>query len=521
MLKTFIFSFKLKNTYKVNTIIYSLKQIPIIKKILPYSLYQSKHLKIFANIISIILEILSTFLGKLLYVLLMIFYPASAFNNSSSSFLHIFLFLTIIGVVFNTYMFNPSKDKYYALFCLRIDAKNYTVSNYFYLMIKTIIGFLPFTILFGLLLNINIFICLLIPIFVASAKTIINAYYLYRYEKSEFIYNENKPMKSIWVITIISLILAYGLPYINIVISPIIFVLISLITIVVSIKSIIYVLKFNQYKLLYKKILSNSNINIDLQVKEIQRESFNNQINKDIVNSSKKGYQYFNDVFIKRHSKVLFKSAKKTAFIFFLIFLFALVIVNIDNNFKQKINELLINYLPYMVFIMYIINKGQNTTQIMFMNCDHSMLTYSFYRSSKGILKLFKERLKSLIVINLIPALIIAMGLPLLLYITGGTDNFLNYPILFISIISMSIFFSIHHLVLYYLLQPYNVHSETKSSVYSIFNFITYFACYYLINLKMPTISFGLLMILFVLIYSILSLILAYKKAPKTFKLRL
>ena len=45
MIKSFITSFKLKNTYKVNSIIYSIKQLPIIKKILPNKLYQNKALK--------------------------------------------------------------------------------------------------------------------------------------------------------------------------------------------------------------------------------------------------------------------------------------------------------------------------------------------------------------------------------------------------------------------------------------------------------------------------------------------
>ena len=53
MLKTFITSFKLQNTYRTNSIIYSIKQLPIIRKILPNSLYKNRGLKIFANIISI------------------------------------------------------------------------------------------------------------------------------------------------------------------------------------------------------------------------------------------------------------------------------------------------------------------------------------------------------------------------------------------------------------------------------------------------------------------------------------
>lgn len=80
------------------------------------------------------------------------------------------------------------------------------------------------------------------------------------------------------------------------------------------------------------------------------------------------------------------------------------------------------------------------------------MLTYRIYRiyrTPKVILGLFKERLKTLIVVNLLPTLIIAIALPVLLFITGGADNVLNYFILFISIIAMSIFFSVHYLVMW------------------------------------------------------------------------
>ena len=72
MIKTFITSFKIKNTYRVNSIIYSIKGLPIINKILPSSLYKNKFLKIFGNIISILWEIVSTFLWKGLYVWLVL-----------------------------------------------------------------------------------------------------------------------------------------------------------------------------------------------------------------------------------------------------------------------------------------------------------------------------------------------------------------------------------------------------------------------------------------------------------------
>lgn len=45
-------------------------------------------------------------------------------QNQAGSFVTIFTFLTIAGAIMNTYMFNPTNDKYYAMFIMRMDAKN-------------------------------------------------------------------------------------------------------------------------------------------------------------------------------------------------------------------------------------------------------------------------------------------------------------------------------------------------------------------------------------------------------------
>ena len=54
MVKTLKNCFLLKNAYEVNSILYSLKQIPFIKKLLPNSLYGAKGLKLFANVLSVV-----------------------------------------------------------------------------------------------------------------------------------------------------------------------------------------------------------------------------------------------------------------------------------------------------------------------------------------------------------------------------------------------------------------------------------------------------------------------------------
>ena len=64
MNRTLQISFSLKNTYRVNSILYSLKQIPLLKKLLPQTLYQVRGLKIFANVLSAVWEVISVFLGS-------------------------------------------------------------------------------------------------------------------------------------------------------------------------------------------------------------------------------------------------------------------------------------------------------------------------------------------------------------------------------------------------------------------------------------------------------------------------
>ena len=73
MNRTLRISFSLKNTYRVNGILFSLKQIPILRNLLPTALYKVRGLKIFANILSVLWEIVSAFIGKFLYLIIMTF----------------------------------------------------------------------------------------------------------------------------------------------------------------------------------------------------------------------------------------------------------------------------------------------------------------------------------------------------------------------------------------------------------------------------------------------------------------
>lgn len=525
MLKTFITSFKLQNTYRTNSVIYSIKQLPLIKRILPNSLYKSRGLKIFASIISVLWEILNIFIGKILYILLMIFMTLTWYHtNQSDTFIHLFVFLTLAGGVLNTYMLNPTKDKYYAIILMNINSREYGLSNYYYQLVKLVIGFLPFTILFGTVSGVPLWVQILLPFFVVAVKLIVMNFMICNYKKTKKIANENLPTKFVWSFIGICLLLAYGLPVLGITINSTIFLCISIVTILFGIYSLIKIHSFKDYRKMYKQILTKSNVYMKENANGTQAMKDNSlkqiELDKNYT-SNKSGFAYFHDLFVKRHKKILTEAVKKQSVVILVIITAMIIGITMNENFKTKTNEFLLVYLPYFVFVMYLINRSSSVTQAMFMNCDHSMLTYRIYRTPKVILGIFKERLKTLITINLLPAFLIGGGLALLLYLSGGTDNPLNYAILFVSIIAMSIFFSVHYLVMYYLLQPYNVSTEMKSSTYKVVQFLTYIVSYYMIQIKMPIFGFGIATIVFCIAYSLISLFLAYKYAPKTFKLRI
>lgn len=525
MNRTLAISFSLKNTYRVNSILYSLKQIPLLKKVLPPMLYQVRGLKIFANVVSVLWEIASTFVGKALYLFIMVSAAGMLYDRvpPDQLFLHLLLLLTIIGSFTNTKMFSPSKDKYYAMILLRMDAREYTLVNYFYFILKTVVGFLPFMILFGLGKGVPLWCCLLLPFCIAGMKLVVVATQLRTYEKTGDIFSENNLSRNAWIIMGVLLLAAYGLPALGIALPTLLSIVVFQLCIPLGLVSMAKILRFRHYPVVNKELLHGLTDQMDKAARaRIVKQANEGRISTDATISSKrKGFEYLNELFIKRHQKILWRSTQKITFTILALLAAILLVFILRPEVKPVFNELVLNWLPYFVFIMYMINRGTGFTQALFMNCDHSLLTYAFFKQPGHVLRLFQIRLREIVKINAVPALVIGFGLALILFASGGTDNPLNYLVLIVSILCMSMFFSIHYLTIYYLLQPYNAGTEIKSGTYRIVVTATYIACYAMMQVRMPTLLFGVMTIVFCILYSIIASVLVYRYAPKTFRLRL
>lgn len=522
MLNTFLISYRLKNTYRVNGIIYGLKQIPIIKRFLPTSLYKNTFLKVFANILSTIWEILTVFLGKIIYFAAMFALPLMVMeNNSTNIFLQLLLFLSIGGSLFNTGIFSPTKDKYYAVVLMKMDARQLVLSECLYGLIRHIVGFIVCFMIFSSGYQMDSWLCYILAFGIIGLKLIVTLYRIEQFKKKRAVRSETNNSPIVVSFSIACLVIGYASIYFNILIPVELLIIIFAIAMIIGCIALVYIFKYSYYHQFAYKLLNNGNMFINQQPQEIVNDSYHKVITLDTnINSNKKGFEYFNELFMVRHKKILWRTAIRQALFCGGIVVLINALLIFDPSLHKEAGAALTTMLPYMVFVLYLINTAKNVTQAMFVNCDHSMLTYSFYRIPKNVLELFKLRLREVIKINLLPALIIAIGYILALIVCSSEQLLLYSIVTFVSIVSMSIFFSTHYLVLYYLLQPYNSYTEIKSPVYSTITSLTYFVCYGFTKVELPTFSFGIVCILFSVSYCIISCVLVYKKAGSTFRIR-
>ena len=522
MLKTLRLSFSLKNTYRVNAILHSLKQIPLLRRLLPDALYRVRGLKIFADVLAILWELVTIFLFKYLYFFLMVcgLELLQPDLQSKEVFLHTLFLLTLVGSFMNTNLFDATRAKYYAMFLLRMNARAYTLVNYGYFLLKVVAGFLPWVLILGTGRSVPLWLCLVIPFSVVGSKLAADGHSLRDYEKSGRVRNDSKLRKWPWIFTAVLLALAYVPPLTGNVLPWKASAALFLLCIPAGALGLRQVLAFRQYREMNQELLAPLFTQMDTAKKAVKTANEKAISADTTITSGKKGFEYLNELFIKRHRKILWRSALRITWICGILCAIILALILLNPEFQSAVNELVRTRLPYLAFILYWMNRGTGFTSALFMNCDHSLLTYSFYKRPGPILKLFRIRLREIMKINAVPALVVGLGLSLLLAASGGTENPLHYVVLPASTLAMSMFFSIHYLTIYYLLQPYTAGTEMKSGTYRIIMILTYAVCYALMQFQLPILWFGLGCIVFCALYSLVASILVYRLAPRTFRLR-
>lgn len=525
MLKSLLISYKLSATYQVNILIFGLKKIPILGKRLPDDLYRIKSLKTVCFIIIIGWKLFSCFLSKFTYMTIFVALPVLFFTNNIDNIsvysYQILLFLMISGAFLNNLIFQADNPKYYAISLMRMDAKQFAIVNYFSSFVFDIIGILAASVVIGgplWKMLIYVLATVGIKLFVAGIS-------IKLYKRNIVTLEENYIGKALIPVTLILIMAAYIPVNFSIIILQSISMSFWIVFIVLGLLSVKEILKFNEYHVVYYRILKNY-INQQLGYSMLPTQQALAMIDDvDKTKSTKKGYRKLQDIFVKRHRKILWRLTKRVVMGCLIVIAIMVMAILIRPSLLTTINETIYNKFPMLVFILSIINSGSNYTRALFMNCDSSLLTFPFFRRTSDIGKLYMIRLKDLLILNLPAAFIIGIAISLFNLapniISGTMIRNIEplYIFYLLTPILLSLFFSTIQLVAYYLLQPFEVDSNKVSPSYTFFVSFISFSSWSTIYLSIAPSIFFLIIVIITVVTVIIGNILVYFIAPKRFRL--
>lgn len=522
MINTLKMALKIDLTYAINATVYRLKKLPILRDLLNDDVYAGSGLKKVARVLSILSSACRFILYRLFYFF-SLYFISNKINpsNVTGTFIHIYFIFTIIGMFINNNVLSVNTKKYFSIILFNMDAKVFMKAcflwNLFLSFILNCVGFLTFS----LFLDYSVFECFALILFSILGRIVGEAISVLFYKKNGYVLTAN--YKNTLVVLGVFLSISF-LPYFNIIITDYIIYGICLLFLVMSIFSYKYLMNVRDYKLIYKKLntlkaaMNQSETNNYYRQSMVQIKKKDEKIDETKIRN-KKGYDLFNTIFFERHKEILMRSVKNYSLIALVLIIGIIGYGFYNREVFGSISDFILNRLGFCVLIMYFINRGSIVTQAMFYNCDHAMLSYNFYRQPDVIVNLFKKRLVMICKINLLPALVIGFGILMLLLINGNVMviNLITIPLF---IIILSVFFSVHYLVLYYLLQPYNKNLEVKSYSYTFVSFITCIVCCSLSDLRISSLYFSIFGLIITIIYIIVAIRLVYKRAFYTFKIK-
>lgn len=564
----------LRSIIGYNGLVYALKKLPVIGKHLPDRLYSLTALKIIYWIFHIIKEVSMLFMGKI-FGLGMIYLAALLLNkgyigygmaegisspNLYASFaLFMFIIYALFGLLINTRLFKCTTEKEYLVFMLRMNARTLNNTLFIFDLGKLVIGYLIAGIV-AIIGGAPFWLWLGIPVLAVCIK-LFGAGVLAAFYRSK--HKHNKLLKgSTWGLIVRLLLVFMLLPVFMVLVINGYYVPLQYMLIIAAVFVLLGIWGFWELSRfdenLHRRALRDNIVRNEIEsYKEPDHsKQFKRLKAKGTVKGDKKGFEYLNALFVRRHRTMLV--LKAVVFTIVVLLIIALVLFEFiygygrrfgsDSTWNMLFNNL-INFftghgyadalhpfdenaatlffrdcaskqLLLMIIPLSIADISFKSTQAMYINCDNSLMTFSFFKQREKIIRLFDIRLKQLIRINIWPALACGLFAVLILFNTGGQDYPFQYLLTVLVPVLISVINSMTWLALYYLFQPFTTTVNVKGGAYRvtriILTFITIIICWITLN----TAILVCVLTVFTVVYVAVLRALVKKCAPKTWKVK-
>ena len=519
-----------------------LKKIPLIGKVFKNSNKWIHKIDFLILPLSIVFGFLKSIFNKVIYYLVMYFIVLSwtfkffevSMPKSTEMILFYIAGLTLIGT-FRDYNFfyENNTTSYIFIKQMKIDAKKYYLSSYFYQIILNIISF---SLIYYIILKISAGFFGQVNVSYLNVISFTMVAYSLRFMVAYIFLKKNLTKEKFKIYDYV----VYPLMFILLVGLIVLICMGKIINIQVLFNPLMLVLALVIFGLLIFRFMATDNIryisNNFLVIKDLKSieeaeidtmglKTEDGQIKVDGKDfSSYKGIEYINKIFFHRHKSILKKKVRIGNIIKILIFT-GVSIGSIYIRLKADLSiaedvehiEEIKSYLPYIIFAAsYFMYSGEFFVKYCFYNMDKDLMKHAYYRTSENVLKSVKIRVVELVKYYLLPYSFM-LGMILIVCTSLSFGFVYTTSLLLISFIGL-LFFSLHYLYIYYLLQPFTENVKVKNPLYSGLTYVIYMIMYLAASTNSKDLIF-ISILIFSIIYIILGGYLVYKFAPKRFKI--
>lgn len=88
------------------------------------------------------------------------------------------------------------------------------------------------------------------------------------------------------------------------------------------------------------------------------------------------------------------------------------------------------------------------------------------------------------------------------------------------TIVALSLFFSVHHLFMYYIFQPYSTELNVKNPFFTIVNSVVLGVGFIAMQFKSELGMFAMIVVLSAVVYMLAALIMVYRFSGRTFRVK-
>ncbi len=527
---------RMKTTLWVNTFLFYFRRLRLVGKVIPETAHQNEKLKHVLSVVAVILRLLLELGGKVLYVLAMVYIPIIGLANSAlpgrgmDLLVHmVFTLSCLAGPLMESFIFSVTREKITCMCYLRMDGRTYVRAFLILKYLPFFVSFLPALVMAALLCGGTFWQGGALWLLLLGTRLLGEFLQLRYFDRTGKVLSRN--MAFAWFVILGGLALAYVplvlgriWPAAEILLHPIVVLPVT----ALGCACFWYIFfgyqnfsqklhrSIDQSYLLSKALKASASTSVaEVEIKE--KDLRQNKIGRF---RNLEGYAYFNALFFARHRRQLVRPVFYRLASVAVIFLSSVFLWAADRESAVQLARNLTLILPTTVYLMYYLSVTDKACKAMFYNCDKTMLRHAFYRRPDTILGMFRHRLLRASLYNLTVAgglCLAAVGYCLL---CGVSPLQMELFLFCISVLLLSVFFTVHHLCMYYIFQPFSEDMQIKNPFYNATHLGVFALCFVCLIIKVGGLAFTLAVLAGTTVYIAAALLLVDRLAPARFRVK-